>query len=208
MKIFSPCNEPVEFAQRVRRPGQAWLASHPSGRPHAYWTEWVECKQYLADEFRSLCAYSLTYEPVGTVDHFISCNVDRQQAYEWGNYRYAAGWINSCKQDQDARIQFLDPFEAEDNWFEIILPSLQMKLADDLKNRVSPEQYQRAKNTLEKLHLVNDPRARRQRQHWYQQYQAGKITLDGIEVHAPLLARAIRQQEATVAQFNTSQTSS
>src|ERR1041384_7919968 len=30
------------------------------------------------------------YEPVGTVDHFVSCDEDRRRAYDWANYRYAA----------------------------------------------------------------------------------------------------------------------
>ena len=46
-----------------------------------------------------LCAYSAMYESVGTVDHFVSFHEDRSKAYEWGNYRYSAGWVNSSKQN-------------------------------------------------------------------------------------------------------------
>lgn len=46
------------------------------------------------------CGYSAMFEPVGTVDHFVSVDEDMQLAYDWGNYRYASGWINSSKQMQ------------------------------------------------------------------------------------------------------------
>jgi len=193
MNLFIRADEPDEFDSRVRQPGQEWLASHDlKDRPRSYWSEWTECRFHLSNEFRHLCGYSLTYEPVGTVDHFVSCNADRDLAYEWSNYRYASGWINSSKQDQEG---ILDPFEVEDDWFEILLPSLQMKLADDLENRLPPEQYLKAKNTLTRLHLVNDPRAREPRRVWYQMYLEGKITLAGLEDFAPILARAIRQAQ-------------
>ena len=39
----------------------------------------------------------IRFEPVGTVDHFMSCHEDRSKAYEWRNYRYCAAWINSSK---------------------------------------------------------------------------------------------------------------
>ncbi len=194
MKIFALIPEPDGFDKRVRQPGITWLNSHPSGSPRAYWNEWVECRFHLADGFRYLCGYSLIHTPVGTIDHFISSRSDRSLAYEWKNYRYADGWINSCKQDQDATM--LDPFEVEDDWFEILLPSMQMVLAERLEGRISAEQYQRARNTLERLHLVNDPRARNPRRVWYQAYLQGKITLEGLDDFAPLLARAIRKQQA------------
>jgi len=46
----------------------------------------------------------------GTVDHFVSCNEDRQQAYEWSNYRYVEGWFNSSKSKR-LSSQLLDPFD-------------------------------------------------------------------------------------------------
>lgn len=197
MKFFTLLPRPDGFDDHIYKPGQAWLAAHlnSKGRPHAYWTKWGKCRFHLADEFHNLCGYSLTYEPVGDVDHFISCEADRTKAYDWENYRYASGWINSCKQDPNAHTQLLDPFEIEDDWFEIILPSLQMCLVDGLEKRLPEEQYQRAKNTLEKLHLVNDDRVRKPRVMWYKTYLEGKITLDGLADFAPVLARAIRKKE-------------
>lgn len=85
---------------------------------------WSKFKSDLADGFNNLCGYSVMYEPVGSVDHFLSCENHRHLAYEWSNYRFISGWINSSKGTLDN--QFLDPFEVEDDWFEILLPSLQL----------------------------------------------------------------------------------
>ncbi len=124
---FTPPDEPVTFDRDVRQPGIAWLERNSVGRPKAYWNL-SQYKSALADGFGNLCAYSAMYEPVGTVDHYRSCKCVRSQAYEWSNYRFASGWINSSKQDIDDRV--LDPFQVEDGWFEILLPSLQLVLTD------------------------------------------------------------------------------
>jgi hypothetical protein len=104
-----PPPEPSGFDADVRQPGNNWLASNPNAtsRPPDRWTRF---KGVLADGFNNLCAYSAMYEPVGTVDHYVSWDEDRTLAYEWSNYRYAAGWINSSKQSLKSD-QMLDPFE-------------------------------------------------------------------------------------------------
>lgn len=85
---FDPIPEPAAFAERVESRGRAWLALHATGRPPAYW---LEVRRDLADAFRQLCAYSAMFEPVGTVDHFVSIDEDRARAYAWTNYRFASG---------------------------------------------------------------------------------------------------------------------
>jgi hypothetical protein len=81
-------------------------------------------------------------------------------------------------------------FLVEDDWFEILLPSLQLVLTD----AVPPEERTRAEFTLQRLHLRDDERVIRQRQQWYQLYLDGEITLTGLERNAPLIARAIKKQ--------------
>ncbi len=110
---FEPVPEPTRFDREVRLPGEAWLAANPEpGRPKDFWTPF---KGALADGFRNLCAYSAMYEPVGTVDHFVSCHEDRSRAYDWENYRYCAAWINSSKGNVPAG-DLLDPFEIGAGW--------------------------------------------------------------------------------------------
>ncbi len=187
MICFIAPDEPDAFEVNARKPGNEWLKCHPKGRPKDYWTAF---KAELADGFNNLCAYSVMYEPVGTVDHYRSCDNHRDQAYEWSNYRFASAWVNSSKRTEDDKV--LDPFQVKDGWFEIILPSLQLVMTDAVPDNEKP----RAKYTLTRLHLCDDERVIRQRQAWYQMYQAGQLNLDGLEKLAPLIARAIRKQQA------------
>ncbi len=195
MKRFIPPPEPPDFDVKVRQPGNDWLLQNldengdlrQGQRPP---DRWSNIKAQLADGFGSLCAYSVMYEPVGTVDHYLSCEKHPYLAYEWSNYRYLSGWINSSKGTQDANV--LDPFQVEGNWFEILLPSLQLVLTSS----VPLVELDRAKFTLERLHLSHDERILRQRQQWYEMYQKGKLTLEGLEEVAPLIAQAVFMQQA------------
>jgi hypothetical protein len=70
MNRFDPVPEPGGFDKRARVPGNRWIASNPAAnRPRDYWSRF---KGDLAAGFHYLCAYSAMYEPVGTVDHFVS----------------------------------------------------------------------------------------------------------------------------------------
>ena len=72
---FERAPEPEEFDTQVRQPGRVWLENHPLGqRPPEYWAPF---KPQLAEGFRSLCGYSVLYEPIGTVDHYLSLDQDR-----------------------------------------------------------------------------------------------------------------------------------
>jgi hypothetical protein len=183
---FEPRPKPEGFAEHVEKPGAAWLAAHPAGRPPAHWSEF---RSHLADAFGSLCAYSAMYEPVGTVDHFVSCDEDRTRAYDWSNYRFASAWINSSKQSLKSR-QLVDPFAVENDWFRLLLPSMQLVLT----GRVPAEWRERAQRMLDRLHLGHDERIIRQRREWYRMYQEGELTLEGLEKKAPLIATGVRQE--------------
>lgn len=184
---FERIPEPPAFDEEARMPGNQWLENHPDAkRPRDFWSRF---KNDLAEGFRHLCSYTVIHEPVGTVDHFISFNRDKSLAYEWDNYRFASGWINSSKKTADDAI--LDPFEVEDDWFEILLPSMQMRLTA----KVPEEHRAKAEFTLERLHLKNDPRVIRPRRIWYQMYQEGKLNLEGLREMAPLIARAVEKQD-------------
>ena len=184
-----PCEQPPDFDRRCAEPGRNWLAANPDARrPHDYWSVF---KPQLADAFANLCAYSAMYEPVGTVDHFVSWNEDRSKAYEWTNYRFAAGWINSSKSKVPSH-RILDPFEVEEGYFEILLPSLQMVVASGVPRSMRD----RCEFVLNRLHLRDDERVMRQRREWYRMYQDGELDLEGLEKKAPLIAAAIRKQVA------------
>lgn len=126
---------------------------------------------------------------VGVVDHYLSCGNHPKRAYEWRNYRYASAWINCSKGTEDEKV--LDPLEVQDDWFQVLLPSLQLVLTD----RIPAEQRQRAQYTLERLHLRDDERVIRQRRAWYSEFESGGISLNELERVAPLIARAVRRQQ-------------
>lgn len=182
---FEQPPEPTDFDERVRQRGSGWLKNNPHPqRPRDYWTPF---RPQLADGFGNLCAYSCMYEPVGTVDHFLSCKNERYLAYEWSNYRFSAGWVNSSKQTVDSDV--LDPFEVESGWFEILLPSLHLVVT----KAVPTELREKAQFTIERLRLVEDERVLRQRAGWYELYLQEKINLDALRQCAPLIAAAVEK---------------
>ncbi|MDY7091882.1 MAG: hypothetical protein SX243_02825 [Acidobacteriota bacterium] len=187
MIAFERVPQPPGFREQAEQPGAVWLETHPEAkRPRDFWTPF---KAPLAQGFHNLCAYSAMFEPVGTVDHFVSCTEDRSLAYKWSNYRYAAQWINASKSSLPS-IQILDPFEVENGWFKILLPSLQLVVSQE----ISPALRKRAEFVLVRLNLRDDERVIRQRREWFRMYQDGEISLEGLRKKAPLIARAVERQ--------------
>jgi hypothetical protein len=185
---FEPSPVPAGFDKEVEEPGAKWLADNATGRPPAYWANF---RHALADAFGSLCAYGAMFEPAGTVDHFISIGEDRSKAYDWANYRLCAGWLNSSKQSLKS-TEIIDPFAVINEWFEVLLPSLQLVLTD----HVPENERERAQFVLERLHLGHDERIVRQRREWYRMYEDGELTLAGLEKKAPLIAAAVKKRVA------------
>ena len=67
-------------------------------------------------------------------------------------------WINASKGKTPAD-KLLDPYQVQDGWFEILLPSLQLRVS----NKVPYDLRERAEYVLEHLHLCDDERVLRQR---------------------------------------------
>ena len=178
--------EPDDFDARVRRPGKKWLKSGSKARPPSYW---LEVRDELAEAFFNRCGYTAMWDLNGTVDHFSAQNRDRSNLYEWGNLRYASQWINSSKK---AKTGFLDPYDVEDGWFEVLLPSLQLVATSEV-----PESKRTlVETTLSELPIAHDERVIRQRRAWLEAYERGEITVDGLRTFAPLLAAAIAKRDA------------
>jgi hypothetical protein len=186
MIAVPPVLEPQTFDAKVRKPGKRWLAANPTAkRPSPLWTPYTGV---LAAGFRNLCGYAAMLDPTGgTVDHYLSFTNHSELAYEWSNYRYASATLNSIKRNADDTV--LDPHEVQAGWFEIILPSLQMRLTD----AVPPALRAKAEHTLTRLKLRDGERIVRWRQSWYALYQQGDLTLDGLRQVAPLLADAVER---------------
>ena len=125
------------------------------------------------------------FEPGGTVDHFVSTDKGGDP-YDWANYRFAQQRINSTKQDEDLQA-WLDPFEVDDDWFEVILPSLQPVLT----HAAPMDLREVAMLTLNRLKLIDGENVVRQRQHWFIEYSEDRLPFEGLVIHAPLIARAV-----------------
>jgi hypothetical protein len=178
--------EPPSFDEDVRRPGSRWLDEHPNPKQlHPYWSKYLPD---LRDGFQSLCGYSAMRVEDGTVDHYRSCKNHPELAYEWDNYRFASERMNKVKGTQDEQI--LDPFEVEDSWFELLLPSFMLVTTP----RVPEEHRRRAEHTLKRLGLRDGEPIIRRRKEWYDQFRTGKVALAGLRCWAPLLARAIERR--------------
>jgi hypothetical protein len=67
--------------------------------------------------------------------------------------------MNAIKQTADDAV--LAPYEVEDGWFEIILPSLQLRITSQMRPGID-----RAEATLSRLRLRDGERLARWRQSW------------------------------------------
>ncbi|MEM9459741.1 MAG: hypothetical protein AAGF11_36525 [Myxococcota bacterium] len=185
---------PEGFDEHVRQPGRAWLedeAHRRRARPRPFWNEWPPCREALRTAFHHRCGYLAMSIPSGHVDHFESwaqCkHTERYHlAYEWTNYRWLLPEINQRKQ-REPSTNLLDPYEVRDEWFELVLPSLELRLT----NRVPAEIRQRAAYTIKRLKLDRGALAIEQRWAWVERYMEG-LSLERLEQEAPLVGRALR----------------
>ncbi len=129
IRVASPIAEPAAFDVECRQKGRDWLTQQPSPpkRPHDYWSPF---RDGLREGFVRRCGYFAMYMHDGAVDHFISWENCKETAphlaYEWSNFRFIAPSLNSKKGTLDD--QLLDPFEVQDDWFEVEIPSFVLKI--------------------------------------------------------------------------------
>lgn len=193
--VANPIPEPPDFDTECRIRGGAWLGPRllspgsVPGRPPDYWSPF---RPALADGFSNRCGYNGYDVPDGTVDHHVSWHENPALAYEWTNYRFIQGAVNSSKGSYPA-ADLLDPFEVQPGWFEILLPSCQMVATAQI-----PAEYrQRAENTLIRLGLRDRENYVRCRRRWLGLYDAAPAekrpgVLYVLDQKFPLLADAIR----------------
>ena len=184
---FTLSKEPPEFEVRCRKRGRKWLQDNPGydGRPYDYWSEF---EPPLRVAFRRLCAYCAMRVMKANVDHFIPISIlkerkEDQRAYEWDNLRYGEGILNQKK----GTCIILDPFEVQNDWFQVLLPSMQLVLTDKVPSRLR----KLADFTLTRVGLGHSEVVVRYRQEWFEMYREGKLTLEGLREVAPQIARAV-----------------
>jgi hypothetical protein len=181
--------EPPSFDERVRKPGQRWLAANPTSSNLP--SHWRGIRPELAAAFEDRCACTaMSLMTPGTVDHFVSIKEDRDLAYEWSNYRYAAGWVNS-KKSALRSDEILDPCGIGEDWFELELSGYVLRVTD----RCPEHLRARARFMLRRLGLDHAPEVVRHRRSWHEMHEKG-LPLAELDRLAPLVARAIRKQQA------------
>jgi len=188
---FDPPQEPATFDADCRQPGLLHLQQGGD-----YWRDfWSEFRPDLAEGFNWLCGYSGVRLAKGTVDHYRakgskpSKSPNRPElAYDWSNYRFADSEINNGKRsERPGDPLVLDPFEVQDGWFEIAIPSLRLKIT----NKLPAILEDRAKFTLDKLKLRDGSAIMRLRQDLYSSYVTGHVSISHVRQQMPLLAKAL-----------------
>jgi len=180
---------PRNFNRDCLNPGNQWLAANPTAKKfRAFWTKF---QPELEKGFSSRCGWWAIFITDGVVDHYMSQKHHPHLTYEWKNYRYSAGSVNSSKRILDDAV--LDPFEVQAGWFEVILPSMQLLRT----NQVPVHMQAKADFTIKKLHLVKGDKIRKLRKRIYENFKTGKCTMAGLQNDAPLIAEAVIKWQAT-----------
>lgn len=203
--------EPQDFDAKVRQPGLraiAELAGEPGlpkrkGRARQavansreqipadkFPSYWTEALPELRAAYGHVCSYVCVYiEPVtgaASVDHMLPKSLSWQEAYEWRNYRLACSLMNSRKNDYR---DVLDPFEIDDDWFQIELVGYQVIPRTDLDPAIKTS----VQSTIDRLKL-NDRDCLTVREDYATDYFQRDISLGYLRRRAPLLAREIERQ--------------
>lgn len=188
--VANPIPEPLGFDADCRQEGNRWLAAKrlagETPKTSKFPNHWAKYELDLAQAFRQRCGWWAMWIAEGQIDHFLSKKNRPDLAYDWSNYRYIAGSVNGSKGNHDDKV--LDPFEIQDGWFEVILPSMQLIATD----RVPISLRAKAEFTLKQLHLRDGTKVVRCRKHWYDSFKNG-TPMSELEKVAPLVAQAVKK---------------
>ncbi len=194
MMRFAKVPRPRGWQTHVLKAGVKWLkvpANQTKGSPRKYWLKYAD---KLAAGFHELCGYTVMWTPNGDADHFtpwahLKVTKQLRMAYEWSNFRYADHWFNISRKT----TPIPDPFEVDDNWFDLLLPSLELvatssvPLSEVTKVTAALRWLGKSRGVLKK-----------RRGFWkgYRTLDANGnpgISFTQLEEWAPLIARALRK---------------
>lgn len=182
-----------DFDALVRKPGEAFLLTNPSPK-YNEWKHhdfWRRIAPTLRHNYNGICAYScyFIHEVTGddTIEHFRPKTPNPTLAYEWTNYRYVCGKLNTWKRTDE---NVIDPFEIEDGWFFIEFPSLLVKPFPGL----DPGLTSRIKNTVLQLKLNDYDPCIRCRQRIIEDFCSGDVNFNFLKRQAPFVGLEIERQ--------------
>jgi hypothetical protein len=191
LKRVTPQAEYAEFEVEVRRPGNAFLALNPAPTSEQFRKKnhWSRAAKDLHAAYDGICAYTSTYMPdVGSIDHYRPKTTNPELAYEWSNYRLAAPRVNNSKGNS---LDVLDPFEIQDGWFTLDIPSCLIKPGAAL----DPALRTRVNATVNILRLNSDDMLVQERCNILLLLAKGKITLDFVAERYPFIAFEVDRQK-------------
>jgi hypothetical protein len=186
-----PKAEYPAFNLHVRRPGTAFLEScpNPSSEQFRKKNFWNRAAKELHAAYSGICAYTAMYLPEqGSVDHFVPKTAAPLLAYEWSNFRLASGRVNSAKGSQ---INILDPFEVDNAWFEMDVPSCLLKAGAGLPHEVRAQ----INITINSLRLNTDDYYVQERCNILVEYAKGEISFNFLKRRYPFLAKEVERQD-------------
>ncbi len=180
-----------DFNMRVRQPGRTFLGATPNPNSKQFKRKnyWTRALSELHAAYAGVCAYTAMYLPDrGSVDHFRPKTAFPELAYEWSNFRLAGGRINSTKGNS---LDILDPFEIEDDWFYLDIPSCLIRANSNLDKALKG----RINLTINSLGLNSDDIYVQERCNILIAFAQGQIGHDFLKERYPFLAREILRQE-------------
>lgn len=144
--------ELANFNDRVRKPGIVFLNTLGRKPTHKDWKEawlWNRVTKELYQAYNGICAYSASWIPSGTIDHFIPKSCSPDLAYEWGNFRLAMEKLGSYK---GKNCELVDPFYIKPDWFILNFATFLIVPHSSLPKYLGS----RIKKTIEVLRLNKD----------------------------------------------------
>lgn len=185
--------EPSTFNNRVRQPGQSFLAScssptHKDWSKHSYWQR---IKDDLYSSYGGICAYTGEWFPrtsvASSVDHFIPKSIAPNLAYEWSNFRLSTQKANTNK---DNSVGIADPFKILSGWFVLDIPSCLLRPGKGLPSA----DHQMVDFTIRVLKLNDDDDYVQGRCNVILDYIRGDISYDYMWKKYPFIAHELTRQ--------------
>jgi hypothetical protein len=123
----------------------------------------------------------------GSVDHFLPKASHPHLAYEWSNFRLASGRVNNSK---GGAANILDPFEIENDWFYLDIPSCLLKANPNLEKPLRSQ----VSGTINSLRLNQDDSYVQERCNILMDYAREDITIGFLERRYPFIAKEVDRQ--------------
>lgn len=179
------------FDSEVRQPGNAFLSECPAPTSSQFKRKnyWSRCAAELREAYSGICAYTSIYLiDKGSVDHYRPKVAYPELAYEWSNYRLASSRVNSSKGDN---TNVLDPFEVEDDWFVLDIPSCLVKHGENICTDTKAS----VNNTINTLGLNRDDYYVQERCDIIMCYAREEVALNFLQRRYPFIAKELSRQQ-------------